>query len=640
MFKLKQNFSNNSYERTDSFELAISAPANEAIYPGSKDSYWSEDIKSDPELIAQAEKRLELSKKIQTLFLSAPENIQEEETVATYQELEAFIKSDPYNARLLLYLPFEMIPGPTETKSDTQLAETKNGFRDFYLEEWQKLLSQHDDRSNFSNGDIPEREIRRGSLPQVSKAAHLIPILIEKKLLSFAQVIALTENSDDSILCDSIMDTIPTLLDLRLISEDEIADLTKSPKQLLRNVGIIIQNEIKNEHLTEKNEDEVKNKNWLTELLPQANELLASIDEKAEKKLETLPASRVKWEGQQEKNKIISGYSSRLADALAKNQLNWTDFEALIKNNTQEKNSTLINLGTIQKFLENTATNNINEAQKLAIQSEPLFIAMAKNQESLVKESMESILSRLFSANIIDEEYLSKFNIPVTELGAKFSPENILNTEEFKELSQVIKKIESDPELSKQLYPISIVYGSKIKGYGAKEADLDLAFFIKPKTSSENRGEVQKSLGEVLTHEKISGTPLEFWLEESENKLKIKNHDSADKTLGNSWCTHVLFNGAWCGDKKVIQELYEKLMNPYLENNAGEAERNIWLSELERDTLQYRLMHKGYFRFQKEKNGINTKYPTEIDADSAFWDSGYRQLATKLFVEKVFIPKL
>jgi len=106
----------------------------------------------------------------------------------------------------------------------------------------------------------------------------------------------------------------------------------------------------------------------------------------------------------------------------------------------------------------------------------------------------------------------------------------------------------------------------------------------------------------------------------------------------------VLLEGAWCGKKEAIKELYEKLLPGFLHSQdkkiADIDARKIWMKELERDTLQYRLLHKGYARLNVEQGGIKTKNGNDIDKNSMFWDSGYRRLATKLFITKVFLPQL
>jgi hypothetical protein len=58
---------------------------------------------------------------------------------------------------------------------------------------------------------------------------------------------------------------------------------------------------------------------------------------------------------------------------------------------------------------------------------------------------------------------------------------------------------------------------------------------------------------------------------------------------------------------------------------------------MERDTLLYRLMHKGYEQFFPRFGG-DEDYANRVDGESMFWDSGYRWLATRLFVNRVFLP--
>lgn len=136
---------------------------------------------------------------------------------------------------------------------------------------------------------------------------------------------------------------------------------------------------------------------------------------------------------------------------------------------------------------------------------------------------------------------------------------------------------------------------------------------------------------------------MEFWLEADGDELSIQNFENPDSSLGDSSLPHPLL-GAWCGDRGAIEELYKKLMPGYLYSKGktidGEAARHLWLKQMEHNTLQYRLMHKGYQRFFPEQGGIHTAHSDEIDGDSTFYDSGYRRLATKLFLDRVFLPQL
>jgi len=199
--------------------------------------------------------------------------------------------------------------------------------------------------------------------------------------------------------------------------------------------------------------------------------------------------------------------------------------------------------------------------------------------------------------------------------------------------------IVTDSDLKKYLMPVIILFGSRIKGYGTQSADLDIAVFVRPDIPFEDRPNMQKHLKKILSGEKIQGKALEFWLTHEGSVLRIQDFPDADAALGDSTLTHVLFGGVWCGMKESSHELHEKLLVPYL-YATDQKKRKVWLEEIERDTLQYRLMHKGYERFFPKQGGMCTQNPDMIDSKSMFWDSGYRRLATKLFIKKVFLPQL
>jgi hypothetical protein len=57
---------------------------------------------------------------------------------------------------------------------------------------------------------------------------------------------------------------------------------------------------------------------------------------------------------------------------------------------------------------------------------------------------------------------------------------------------------------------------------------------------------------------------------------------------------------------------------------------------MERDTVLYRLLHKGYERYFP----IQSPYAgaTAIDGDSAFYDPRFRRFATELYLGRVFLP--
>jgi len=203
----------------------------------------------------------------------------------------------------------------------------------------------------------------------------------------------------------------------------------------------------------------------------------------------------------------------------------------------------------------------------------------------------------------------------------------------MQEVRKMLIAIESNPELSRFLYPVFLVYGSRLKGYGQQKADIDLGVFVRPGISFAERKEMQALFKENFVHEKIQGEVIEFWLEEKE-----------DVKIGKEGWAHILLGASWEGDKEIIRELQKKLLISYMQDSGkeinGREAHSVYLEELERDTLQYRLMHKGYEQFYPPYGGIHTPHSDEIDGESMFWDSGYRQLATRLFINQVFLPKI
>jgi len=82
------------------------------------------------------------------------------------------------------------------------------------------------------------------------------------------------------------------------------------------------------------------------------------------------------------------------------------------------------------------------------------------------------------------------------------------------------------------------------------------------------------------------------------------------------------FNGLWIGQDDVISHLVSHLLTPVKNHH----QRIRHLAELEKDLLQYRLLHKGYERFRVVSS----------DVDRTYFDVGYRCLASRLYLNKIF----
>jgi predicted nucleotidyltransferase len=469
---------------------------------------WPENITRNEDFRSQIEARKKLQQCLDRICNRLPNPditlesgietgiITENEVVELYNSLITTLESGQDYERILLYLPFEFLPASTWQPKTQELEQTIERFKSTYVKTWRSLLTAHDVRANFVDGDVPEMDLREGELIRVVKAAHLLPALAQKGLIRVSEILDLVSKTEDPLLKQNIGEALYVMSDLSLITESEVpGDLpvikhTKGPR--------------------------------------------------------ITTEGRKKW---------------------------------LMEKQIQESNPPL---------------------EEPAVGAEKLKGPFSKNLD------------------LLDDEILK--------------------------IREAIDFIKTDPELSKLVYPVVMLSGSRLKGYGTKESDIDIGIFVRPDVSPEERSSLQAKVKEIFSVVNNLSQPVEFWLKEANGLLEINNLSDNDPLLGENFQTQFLFGSAWEGDLDVIRYLREKLLTKYFyetdEKIHGQEARKLYLGELERDTLQYRLMHKGYKRFFPLHGGISTPHSDKIDSKSMFWDSGYRQLATRLFADRVFLPKL
>ena len=241
------------------------------------------------------------------------------------------------------------------------------------------------------------------------------------------------------------------------------------------------------------------------------------------------------------------------------------------------------------------------------------------------REDLATILFHWLSMGVIKESDLKVFNLKRPDL------ESTQNDDITKEVDDLNEKIKSNEELFRILYPVGIAFGSRVKGYAKLTADLDIAVFVRPGVPWTEKSKIYKTLGKVT----------EFWLEEKDNDLVVRSMPLEENNVAEKDWIHIPLQGIWLGEPSQIRYLQQKFLPRYL-NSTNRTERTTWLRQLELEALQYRLMHKGYARFYPVNTAdtATAKYSYLIDSDSVFWDSGYRLLATKLFISRVFLPKM
>ncbi|MFA5069803.1 MAG: nucleotidyltransferase domain-containing protein [Patescibacteria group bacterium] len=614
--------------------------------PSRAGEVWPEHIAENEAFKVQIETRRELNERLETIFSHLPRpdislqeaikqgEITESQVADLFASLNPLLEDKDYR-RIALYLPFEFFPEKGKPYSET-LQPAADQFQKAYMSAWKSLLHTHDVRANFVDGDVLETESRVTDLPRVVKAAHLIPKLVKHGFLKTGDAIKLMETSDDEMLEGSIADTLPVLADMGFIGEAELKRMKASDEASARDMA---------EHIIEeKNRPEKKEAEGVEtpeiKLSSLQGRLRDEFDDIEAEQYDHVTEKRANWLRQEKKRKAIESAGDAIQSAIAGRTVS---SETVAQFVSAEANATsqqaLVN--GLRKTIESAPPEEANNIYK---QYQDTLLSLWKNETPELQAELAKTFCRLNKLGVVEDEQLAALGLKIPELAGPFSKNLETMKEEMHEVRDIAVAIESDPELSKKIYPVVSVFGSRLKGYGDKNADIDVGVFVRPETSISERETLTASIKQLFTHEKIQGKVVEFWLEETKDGLAVRDFGKPDVTLGESYWTHVLFGAASEGNKSAIRELREKLLVPYMNDQKkaihGREARGLYLEEMERDTLQYRLMHKGYEQFNPSFGGIKTPHADLIDGQSAFWDSGYRQTATKLFASRVFIPKI
>lgn len=624
----------------------VAPPAVESLLssPGRVEKVWPEGIMHNELFQAQIEERRTISGRIDEVISRLPRPdislqqaisdglITEGQAANLYASLSDLLENVDYK-RVLLYIPFEFLPN-ADWKTDSEvLTRSIERFKLAYMAAWSTQLRTHDVRANFVDGDVLEVESRIGDLPRVVKAAHLIPRLVQNHLIKVESILKLIETSDDKVLKQSIKDSLIVSADLGLITDTELTRMHVSKDRVVRDAANIIASLA----------DQGGIKAVETESAPFSPGALLHELNKVDAEYSGVTQKRALWLRQEKKRKAIEAAANKIGAAIARDTFPNEQIEELTAGAAASENQQVIILG-IRNAIESTANLNIRRAKDLYARFENTLLSLWNNNKLEVHETLTTTFYRLHDLGIADEKQLSLLQLPVPALTGPSSKNLLSMQEDMNTVQEIGATLESDLELSRYIYPVTLIFGSKLKGYGATSADIDVAVFVKPNVSFRERKKIGQALKNKFAHEKLHGEIVEFWLEETPTGLSVRDFDKTDVSLGESYWTHILFGAAWVGDKQAIRELQEKLLVSYFYDTGkmiqGRLARGLYLEELERDTLQYRLMHKGYARFFVPRGGIHSPHANHVDGESMFWDSGFRQLALRLFARRVFLPKL
>lgn len=595
---------------------AVRLPAVETFLdPVARASVWSEDLLKEGDFIRQTDERRQLALVLEDVLSGllrpdmnleeawALESVSEERVERLFLSLSDLLEGDHRYRRIILYLPFELLPRRSWKPLNGSLVSAFKRFRSAYMGAWKGLLAVQDVRANFVDGDVLEVERRVGDLPRVVKAAHLAPILFERDWLSLKEIISLIDVAEDQLLKDDLKAALDFIRAKHYGTRDGrkphfFAVSVESTEEELKE-GLALVGSLDFGDVTDKR------RNWLKRRQE------ARVLELVAKKIETVISNGL-FDDSEARDFLRPAVSVFARQAL---------------------------VDGIRMAITSAAEE---DRAHLYRQYESILLDLWRVDGSNVRSGVIKAFRHWRHLGVVDDGVLDELGIVMPKLFGRLSDNLSLMAEDMGMIRFSAESSRFIPELSKAMYPVVLVFGSRLKGYGEEEADIDLGIFFRPGVSLEEGRKLRDLIQGTFCHGHVGDEIMEFWLEEDGPYLRIRDFEDSDPLLGDSYWTHVLFGAAWEGDESSIFELRRRLLTPYLfktDKVVMEKEaRGLYLEEMERDLLLYRLLHKGYERFFPSCGGLDPALADLIDGRSMFYDSGYRQLATRLFVNRVFLP--
>lgn len=531
--------------------------------------------------------------------------------------LSAYLELDFAYERIIFYLPMELT-SPI-LSSDVQLQEASNRFQKVYRKVWESQTLQHDVRANFVDGDVLEIEKRTEDPVRVVKATHLIPGLVQSGHMSFVEMVQYAEDTEDTLFKDGVHEACTVLLDLKCIDTSDLALLRQSNDVYLQECY----QRLMTLDFSKASEEKVSEMSILDAFGTEV------------KKAQALDApgitpNRRKWLQEVAIEKATSRAGAKLS--------------AVLQSEAALPNPSKLESVTLRAYVDAVRRCVLQEQVLTQTHRQWLTLVKKNTGNKALSDSITKLYLHANTAGILTKEVLQEEQIRTPALQGPFS-KNLENfTPSVAAFETMASQITKDTFLSDRVYPIVILLGSQLKGYGISNADADAAVFIRPGVPMPDLSELAKRLKRIFVHERIGGSAIMFWLDESEGAIIVRETtQTTDAPPLNTW-THVLMGGAWVGMQDDIQLLQHTLLTPYLFNPTevldGKPARERWLEEMERDSILYRLLHKGFARYYPVHSPLDTAHSAAVDGTSVFYDPQFRRIATELFLTRVFFPKL
>jgi hypothetical protein len=478
------------------------------------------------------------------------------------------------------------------------------------------LLNEDDIRADFFDGDILEPELRNGKKEErVIKILHLYPDLLEKGIIHEKDIIDLIENNSNKLCIEGLADCVPVFMKKGLLSVRLREVIEHSPYEVLH-ASLVIGNSVIN---VPPNQDSGITLNDLINTINANYTSVISL-----RGHDTTTKRRKDWQEKDLFSKIQNTYKETLANHFG----GGISYEMLVD---YYKNASplikVVCLGALETKIKDsghdTSLRNVSKILASTVQEE---------DNEIVRYFLQIFINHSRTYGVETALHTEP------QFALAYETKEVTSYKTL--MKEIVREIENDNELNALMYPCVLGVGSFAKGYAMDSSDKDVALFIRPHVSENDKEKIQKLLSSVAS--KYGAVSfLQFWLEETQNGYSIKNNGYGSDGIGNNTITHPL-TGMWAdGGNEETGKLRKGLLKNYLFNQGvsivGTTYGEVWPKDIEHNLLQYRLMHSGFSQFYPKKNEDNY---FSIDGESVFYDEQYRKLATSIYFRKVFIPKV
>lgn len=635
-------------------ETSITAPASLELFLAGLESSTQlpQDLSEHPALIEQAGQRRRLTHTLRSFFQRVPDvhmpyqkaiddgHISEQDMENMWTSLTDFFERDKNNGRLLLYLPVQLLPDITAETSGT-LAEPGQRFSRALRDTWIWLLAESDPRANFIDGDVLEPGL--GEPPRVRKAAHLLPELLRRGIVSSKDALAAMDSTDEQELLQSLTEGLVVSQEAGLLSDETWAAVLRIGTRKDAVGSVLRGDSVQDQIIPPIDLPDLKGGMWLQQAALHLHEALRIIDTWYESvQAKAMSPKRQKWEKGVKRDLVFDQHAYAIADKVLTKNIDIEHVIAMIRDRDWKTERSTLFVRSIGEIIRRMAQKDGGRVARIAL---PVMESLWLDADTNVRDEIAATLSRWVHRGIIRKSELAKFSIDVPDLSSPFSLDLSRFAEgEGKLLTAISRKISESSALSPWVYPVVLAIGSRVKGYAGLDADTDAAIFFRPQASLLQRKDLLAKLTREVPEIALLDNLLEFWTRQEDGRIGLRYLPGIAPTIVGAPQVHMLFGGVWISASEDGKKIYGDLVAKYVDlSRFGEEKEEVrftLLRQLELDVLQYRLMHKGYRRLYPTPPRAVTTHTRLIDWESDFWDSGYRRVASLLFLSRVFLPDI